>query len=86
MKNTGNNQDSPLWRREVLASVTLGLLIVALGKGLIKVPWTLVVVYIDGSKRKSKFKFEPEYSGCTYRAGSLGPRNRIKEPRISLTW
>lgn len=69
----GKKRDYPLWRREVSASVTLGVLIVALGKALIKVHWTLGGVYTEGSKRKSMFKPEPEDLGCIYRAVSLGP-------------
>lgn len=53
MKNIGKNRDYRLWRREFLASVTLGFLIVTLGRGLIKVHWTVVVVYAEAEREKA---------------------------------
>lgn len=73
MKNIGKNRDYPLWRSEVSASVIPRLLIAALGRAFIQVNWTVVIVYTEGSKRKSKFKSEPEDLGYTYRAVSFGP-------------
>lgn len=45
----------------------------SLGMALIRVCWTVVVVYTEGSTRKNKFKSQPEDLAWMYRAVSLGP-------------
>lgn len=56
MKKIGKKMRLPSVEKSEL-QLPQGFLVVALGRALIRVWWTAVVVYTEGSMRKNKLKF-----------------------------